>query len=414
MSDEITRLSEKIEEVIKLYVEKFSRLITLITEEKRYVFPNYLRYPCKIYINVFNDYIVVDFKRQIKEKNYIFHKRAYTKSITKSEYYPIVRRPSMFKVEHEFSLGKLTAECGHGGLVDISPTGAVKIYEVWFKYINKKGKPKSLKINCLWILGHNFIADTNIHKKINNWVIDDFKAHISELWFSERDKESKLVPLKLDEEISKIKSELEMRISSENVEEAEIQMFLEKHPFILHPDFIDFSTLSVDIRPQVNINKSDRPDFLVISGLELHSEAISIFVCDLKKPTDKLFTRGGYLSSKLIKAIEQVQKYTNKLKTLLKNVTNVDVRGIVIIGRKLDLTEKHRKILEELSKNSGVNVITYDELLDNVTKLQDFFRTRKPNYRVIVVGQKGTEDEDFTGNSGDVIQMAINELSRSD
>lgn len=146
----------------------------------------------------------------------------------------------------------------------------------------------------------------------------------------------------------------------------------------------------------------------------MHSETISIFVCDLKKPTDKLFTRGGQLSSKLIKAIEQVQKYANKLRTLLKNVTNVDVRGIVIIGRKLDLTEKHRKILEELSKSSGVNVITYDELLDNVTKLQDFFRTRKLNYRVIVVGQKGTEDEDFTGNSGDVIQMAINELSGSD
>jgi len=56
-------------------------------------------------------------------------------------------------------------------------------------------------------------------------------------------------------------------------------------------------------------------------------------------------------------------------------------------------------------------VVTFDALLENIETVRGFYglKGRQP---VVVVGQEGTCDEDFTGKTGAAIQSAIDYLEK--
>jgi len=160
-------------------------------------------------------------------------------------------------------------------------------------------------------------------------------------------------------------------------------------------------------------------DFILLKEPNLENYGIKSLAIELKKPEDKLFTKKGEISNQLKIGIDQIASIFNfinsnpkEAKKLLEINNHSDLIGIVIIGRKKDLTTGDLKRLNEINRtNKEMKILLFDDLLTNI-KLVSKTLAKRIVQPVVVVGQKWDSTEDFTGKSSETIQEALNYLSR--
>jgi hypothetical protein len=218
----------------------------------------------------------------------------------------------------------------------------------------------------------------------------------------------------LAKEIDNVKERYLSLFLRENAEELELQRFLEEHPFILSPAYLDVSSGSLSVTPQVRMSKGKRiVDFLLLFEPNVEEIRRQVTIIEIKRPSHKLFTKGGVYSNHLEEGLQQVDEVfriigENPQEAIRIGLQKSDtVIGLVLIGRYSDLKKSDVSCLEEINKkNARIRVATFDSLLRNIELVRDFYgvKGRQP---VVVVGQQGTSDEDFTGKTGETIQNAL-------
>jgi hypothetical protein len=139
--------------------------------------------------------------------------------------------------------------------------------------------------------------------------------------------------------------------------EEELHRFLVEHPVLLDP----FVT---ELRTKHELGDDFITDFVV---RRMNNEYM---VVEIENSTDKLFNNDGSFTADLMKAIAQVRDFQAWLgdniayaQTKLPHIRRPE--GLVIIGRRLDLTPIMQKRLSEenFSRRGHIKVVTYDDLL---------------------------------------------------
>lgn len=149
-------------------------------------------------------------------------------------------------------------------------------------------------------------------------------------------------------------------INRKDITEKEVQTFLQENPMIL-----DFK--AVDVHPQYSLGGELKVDFMIESKAVYGRKYI---IVEIKKPTDKLYTRKGDQTAILTHARQQVEdtlRWINENKEFLnRRLSDISsTSGIVIIGRNRTLNSEDRKRLIQTNKNiQAYQIKTYDEILE--------------------------------------------------
>jgi hypothetical protein len=139
--------------------------------------------------------------------------------------------------------------------------------------------------------------------------------------------------------------------------EEELHKFLVEHPVLLDP----FVT---ELRTKHELGDDFITDFVI---RRMNNEYV---VVEIENSTDKVFNNDGSFTADLMKAMAQVRDFQAWLgdniayaQTKLPHIRRPE--GLVIIGRRLDLTPIMEKRLSEenFSRRGHIKIVTYDDLL---------------------------------------------------
>ena len=156
--------------------------------------------------------------------------------------------------------------------------------------------------------------------------------------------------------LSVLKNQFEKLISRTDVDEPEVQDFLEDHSLL-----IDLN--AIRILPKQELGRKNEADFIL-----LYED--SIRVVEIKKPHDLIFEKLIFSSlSKL--ALYELERYqgwliSNALIAKKRFGSDVLKEGWGIIGRMKDMNDEQMKKLQTYNSQSEKKIIkTYDDLLKN-------------------------------------------------
>jgi hypothetical protein len=160
--------------------------------------------------------------------------------------------------------------------------------------------------------------------------------------------------------------------------EEEIQRFLTKNPFILssqlpHCHFVI---------PKFQFGDRYVADFLL---LETASSGWTWVIVELKPANVQLVTQSGHLAERVRVGVDQVKDCRRWLKNNRDHacrsrssdglgLEQIDgVWGWVVVGRRSQVSPRFNELRNENAKNSRVEILTYDRLLD-------WFKTREAHW----------------------------------
>jgi len=318
----------------------------------------------------------------------------------------------------------------HFGLAEVGKVGDLRFENVSYYWI-KNGQLCQFRFNRFWIFGSNdsslFTVEKARTQAAHEFIPHLISKNVGEI-LADRDAEKK-VKIDLTKEVGKVKQEYCSLLSRVNIDEPEMQDFLEKHLFILNPLYLDYARKTLTIRPQDQLGERV-VDFLMVRSLHIESMEERIDMVEIKKPSSSLFSPTG-ASDQLREAISQLVtsfEWLERNPDELKISDRGNVYGMVIIGRRnelqqyfenkdasLDIQKIKSPFIAELESFMGkwksqIMLLTFDDLLPNI-EFVERFASKVIRYPVIIVGQEGKE-EDFTGADGKTIQEAIDYLSK--
>lgn len=165
-----------------------------------------------------------------------------------------------------------------------------------------------------------------------------------------------------------------LSILEKATDERSMQVYLEENPHILSQHLGGGHGRWVI--PHKRLGDEHVTDFLIAdkNSLGFHWYAI-----ELESPTSSLFTASGDPSAKLTHAIRQISDWRvwleknidyasrpRESKGLGLTDINGNILGLIIIGRRKSLNISTKALRRQLSENLGIEIHTYDWLVDNV------------------------------------------------
>jgi hypothetical protein len=148
----------------------------------------------------------------------------------------------------------------------------------------------------------------------------------------------------------------------QELREEEYQLFLKQHPVFL-------DALAADVVPKQALGIEMVTDFV------LRRYDNKYILVEIEKPQDRLFTRSNDFTSDFTHALGQVLDFQQwvDLNGAYARVHMPGIsspRGLLVMGRRMDLTEENKGKLHRFSANSStIDVVTFDDLLQNATSL---------------------------------------------
>jgi len=434
MSSELD--AKQIIDFIQVYLTIVRRFCSVLSSTRRALFPDFWNNHYQIAVYVCDDVVAVEFKRRIyKKKDSITISR---RSSLSNVYPQITGINPRFPIDGLegiviSNLAIATESCmpflrpggtlliipDNVGLLRVTAGGDVRLQNVAFFYVDKRGVPRQFTFKCLWIIAKDSPILLNLEYTQKRALRDFLRQLLSEAPIL-GEKMKRYSEFDLLKEIKSIESRYINLINSENTTEQEMQKFFEMHSFVLSPFYLDICPKTITIKPQMELKRIGRKvDLILLREPNIRDFRIKCSVIELKKPQDKLFTKGRKLSHQLRLGLSQVKSVLDFVKSSPKEARKLleiedisNIVGIVLIGRKKDLTKEEIEELFKLnSRSASIKVLLYDDLLENI-KFVSKILGKKIRQPVVIVGQKGDAGEDFTGKSGDVIQEALNYLSK--
>lgn len=152
-------------------------------------------------------------------------------------------------------------------------------------------------------------------------------------------------------------------LGDDDLSEAEVHKFLLKYPVVLN-------AYGSTVVSEIWLGNRYRIDLIVTSGGLLDA----VQLVELENPNLVLFTKAGRPSAKITHAKQQVEDWLRwwreNPEQRPENLRGaVEPRGLVIVGKSRDLTDEQRRILAHLNQGSDVQIITYDEVLEQFRTL---------------------------------------------
>lgn len=143
---------------------------------------------------------------------------------------------------------------------------------------------------------------------------------------------------------------------AENLREEEYQRYLKAHPIILDP-------LAAEVVPKHRLGDDYITDFVI----RRHDGRY--LVVEIEKPQDKIFTSSGDFSAPFSHALGQVLDFQGWVaeqnscaRSKLPHIENP--RGLLVMGRREDLTDRQERKLRRWCANSNsIDVATFDDLV---------------------------------------------------
>ncbi len=421
---------------IRTYLSTIRRFSSLLPEERKNLLPEFWCYPYKILATICKDGIVIRFKRKISKKLDSIHinsKRSLNDinpKFTGSQVLIPLDGISGIVVE---DLAIATESCmpflesggtllkipDHFGLFRVASGGDIMLNNVGLFYVDRRGVPKQFTFRGTWVIANDSPSLFTTESAQKRGLMD-FLQRLVKTGPIMGKKKGRYTEFDIASEIETVEKEYLTLINSDGIDEAEIQKFLEQHKFILSPLYLDISSKTIDIKPQMELPEIPRKvDFILMQEPNLIECKVACTAIEIKKPSHKLFLKNGEMSRPLREGIGQINailKFVDSNLTEAKKYLPIsgksDLKGIVLIGRKKELSAEDIKSREKFNEtNDSIKIVLYDDLLGNIDCVSRVIgkKLRQP---AVVVGQAGTEDEDFTGKTGKVIQEAIDFLSK--
>ena len=421
---------------INTYLTSVRRYSSILSEKRKNLLPDFWSYPFQILGTICKDGIVIEFRRRIRKK---VNSIRVSKKNSINKIIPILSGSKVLIPANGLNgivvkdLAITTESCfpflkpsgtlliipDHFGLTKVSSGGDILFENVGIFYLDKKGTPRQFTIQGMWVIANDspsFFTSENAEKR----SFIDFVQRLVKTGAILGKKKKRYTEFNFKPEIETIKKEYINLINSENISEHEMHDFLEKHKYIISPLYLDISPKSIDIIAQKDMSSiKRRVDFILMQEPNFIKYNIFCTVIEIKKPTDKPFLASGEMSQPLKIGIEQILKIIEFVDSDLTEAQRYlpindrsDIRGIVLIGRKKDLSLEVKKRLEVFNKdNNNIRIMLYDDLLENISFVSNLFG-KKLQQPAVIVGQTGSEGEDFTGKTGEVIQKALDYLSK--
>jgi hypothetical protein len=149
---------------------------------------------------------------------------------------------------------------------------------------------------------------------------------------------------------------------NEDLREEDYQVFLKQHPVFLDP-------LAVDIIPKQKLGLEMVTDFV------LRRYDDKYILVEIESPKDRIFTQANDFTAQFIHAFGQVLNFqqwvdSNAAYARLHMPGVSSPRGLLVIGRRTDLSEDNKTKLHRFSINCvSIEIVTFDDLLQNATSL---------------------------------------------
>ncbi|MFQ6064129.1 MAG: Shedu anti-phage system protein SduA domain-containing protein [Candidatus Bathyarchaeia archaeon] len=419
---------------LKAYISTFRRFGTLLPDRRKGALPEYIQFRFKISVIVCKDGIVIWFKRAIKKKRDSI-KTSAIRSLSSvipilsadTNIYPLSGQSMVIRdlaiVTRKFRSfytmpGTVLNIRDDFGILEVKSGSDVRFENVLLGYVDSRGKPRQIALKGFWVFAKDEPSLFSVDNGKKRAQRDFFRALLRDRPIK-GEKMGRYQEADLAREIDDVKRSYASLVARENAEEPELQQFLERHPFILSSTYLDVMHVSLDITPQARLSKGKRKvDFLLLFEPDFEKVRRLVSIIEIKRPSHKLFTKKGKLSKHLREGLEQVEEAfrileENPQAAMKWRLRSSDViSGRVLIGRFSDLQEKELSYLEELAhRQERIKVMTFDSLLENLETVKGFYgvKGREP---VVVVGQEGTADEDFTGTTEKTIQSAVDYLKK--
>lgn len=433
---DITLNAEKLMDFIQTYLSIIRRYCSVLPASRRALFPDFWNSSYQILATMCGDGVAIEFKRRIsKRKDSITVIR---RNVINDVYPQLTGSNPRIPVKglEGINVGNLavaTQSCmpflepggtlltipDDGGFLKATEGGDIKLRNVGFFYVGRRGVPRQFTFKCLWIFANDAPILLNL-EMAQRRALNDFLRQLLSVAPILGEKMKRYSEYDLLSEIKTIEREYVTLLSSENIAEQEMQDFLEIHGFVLSPLYLDLCPKTIIIKSQMQLEAIDRKvDFMLLKEPTLKNYGIKCSAIEIKKPSDKLFTKKGKPSDQLKVGLGQIDDIFKFIKSNPEEAKkHLDIKdasemvGVVLIGRRKELSGDEAKLLIDLNdKDASRKILLYDDLLENISFVSNILG-RKFRQPVVVVGQKGDSSEDFTGKSSDVIQEAVNYLSK--
>lgn len=361
---------------VKTYTEEFRTLIGHIPKERWMIFPNFFYQPYIIRVRRCSNGVAILFKRRAVRESVTVKA---SKKRVEEVFLPYLPPPTYFAVfawtnatrvwhmEHNLknwdwsinpSKGKRFQKVGENfnrkSVIHLDKSCEVQMMNCRLSGVNDYGRVNSL-IRFLWMMTENCVELTEQKAK---WYADnDFTRYLNHILFIQP-------PLQLSAKIKKtlitmlkeLQKQFEELISRTDVDEAEVQDFLEDHVSIIDPNV-------KRALPKQALGTNNEADFILV-----YDDGVR--VVEIKKPHDLIF-KELIFSSITNLALSELTRYQKWLKSnglVAKERYGSDVLkiGWGIIGRTKDMNGEQIKELADYNSKSKTNLVkTYDDLLEN-------------------------------------------------
>ncbi len=142
-------------------------------------------------------------------------------------------------------------------------------------------------------------------------------------------------------------------------EKRDVHPFLAEHTYFLHP-----ALETIVSEPAIGVGTEFRPDFII-------REATGDYILvEIENPKRTLFTKRGDFTAEVSHAVQQVEDWQEWLEQNLPTAQRqypdiVSPRGLIVMGRHVNLGQKERQKLSRRNINTRgrLEIITYDELI---------------------------------------------------
>jgi len=432
--------NESIVEFLRAYLSTMRKFESLLPSHRKSVLPPYIVLRFKIALSICNDGIAIWWRREIgkrrdslKVSTKRFLRDVIPKLSADKNFIPLkgqkrVTVKDLAIVTHGF----FNSISAHGykiegtvlkisdvfGILEVKSGADIRLENVRFGYLDKYGKPKQILLKGLWVIAKDVPSMFSVAEGQERAQMEFFDRLVKSGPIK-GEKMKRYSEGDMAREIDDVERAFLALIFRDDAEEPEVQEFLEQHPFILSPTYLDVYPGSLDVTPQARLSEGKRKvDFLLLFEPDLEKARRLVTVVEIKRPVHKLFGKKGKCSKPLrvgLQQVEEVFRIINENPQEAKKVglrSSDDINGMVLIGRRSELEEKELTYLERISKaRPRIEISTFDDLMENIKTVKDVYgvKGRQP---VVVVGQEGTNYEDFTGKTGETIQKAIDYLAK--
>lgn len=432
---------KSIVEFLRTYISTMRRFGSLLPNNRKEVLPDYVQFRSKIFVTICTDGIAIWFRRKIgkrrdtikvstkrflrnlipqlsEDKNMISVLNGAENFVIRN--FAIVTQEFFDYMESRgYKAERAVLRIPYAfGCLEVKSGADIKLENMLFGYLDRQGKPKQIVLKALWIIANDMPSLFSIAEGKERAQMEFFDRLVKSGPIK-GEKMKRYTEANVAREIEDIKKDYVSLISRENAEEPELQQFLENHPFILSPTYLDVHTGSLEITPQARLSEGKRKaDFLILFEPDFEKIRRLVTVVELKRPSHKLFVKKSEPSKPLKVGLQQVEmafkiinENSEEAEKLGINPSD-NIRGMVLIGRYSDLEKKDISHLKELNKASTqIKIVTFDTLIKSIETVMKIYGA-KGRVPAVVVGQKGTIDEDFTLKPGESLQEVIDYLEK--